>query len=65
MKYYSIQSNKFRYVNRLSLTTKKAKEKFSFTKKMSTDLKYDLAIAECASLRQQLKDAYNKMFGDL
>jgi hypothetical protein len=27
---------------------------------MSTDLKYELAIAECNSLRRQLKDAYNK-----
>lgn len=27
---------------------------------MSTDLKYNLAIAECNSLRRQLKDAYNK-----
>jgi hypothetical protein len=27
---------------------------------MSIDLKYELAIAECNSLRRQLKDAYNK-----
>jgi hypothetical protein len=27
---------------------------------MSTDIKYELAIAECKSLRQQLKDTYNK-----
>jgi hypothetical protein len=27
---------------------------------MSTDVKYELAVAECNSLRQQLKDAYNK-----
>lgn len=27
---------------------------------MSTDLKYEIAIAECNSLRQQLKDAYRK-----
>ena len=27
---------------------------------MSTDMKYELAIAECNSLRRQLKDAYSK-----
>ncbi|CAF2895921.1 unnamed protein product [Rotaria sp. Silwood2] len=27
---------------------------------MSSDMKYELAIAECNSLRRQLKDAYNK-----
>lgn len=27
---------------------------------MTTDLKYELAIAECNSLRRQLKDAYSK-----
>jgi hypothetical protein len=27
---------------------------------MSTDRKYEMAIAECNSLRRQLKDAYNK-----
>ncbi|CAF0809635.1 unnamed protein product [Adineta steineri] len=27
---------------------------------MSTDLKYEIAVNECNSLRRQLKDAYNK-----